>query len=276
MKGASKIDSTIRYGKINDRVYLIDLDTKDIPIITEYLDKLAVKGKFSKILAKVPEHAQDIFIDSGYVIEGILPKYYNGKETCLFMAKFLTQERKSVKDPKELDRVLNIAKSKKNKKEVFPLEKNMLLRKLTPEDSLEMSKVYKQVFQTYPYPVTKPQFLEKIMQENFIYYGIFDDKKLFAISSSETNKKYLNSEMTDFAVIPEYRGKSYSLILLDRMEKDLKELGYKKVYTLARSVSYGMNSIVSKMGYVFGGTLVNNTNIGQSIENMNLWYKIIE
>ena len=52
MKGASKIDSTIRYGKINDRVYLIDLDTKDIPIITEYLDKLAVKGSFPRYLPK--------------------------------------------------------------------------------------------------------------------------------------------------------------------------------------------------------------------------------
>ncbi|MFW5780428.1 MAG: putative beta-lysine N-acetyltransferase, partial [Bacillota bacterium] len=99
---------------------------------------------------------------------------------------------------------------------------------------------------------------------------------LFAIASSETNKKYLNAEMTDFAILPEYRGKNLSLLLLCEMEKNMKDMGYKLLYTIARAVSYGMNCTFSKLGYQFSGTLINNTNISGNIESMNLWYKVLD
>jgi beta-lysine N6-acetyltransferase len=34
-----------------------------------------------------------------------------------------------------------------------------------------------------------------------------------------------------------------------------------------------MNVTFSRAGYTFTGTLINNTNIGGSIESMNVWYK---
>jgi hypothetical protein len=47
-------------------------------------------------------------------------------------------------------------------------------------------------------------------------------------------------------------------------------------YTIARSLSYPVNSLFSRAGYSFGGTLVKNTNICGSFESMNVWYKALE
>ena len=54
---------------------------------------------------------------------------------------------------------------------------------------------------------------------------------------------------------------------------DLKHKQYITSYTIARSLSYGMNITFAKMGYIYGGTLINNTNICGSLESMNIWYK---
>lgn len=269
-------NSIIQHGKQNDRIYLMSLSPEDGDKIINFLEKLTEKNSYTKIFAKVPEFAQDLFIDNGYIIEGILPKYYNGKETCLFMSKFFSEKRKTAENQKELDKVINIAKSKKNKAALPKLEETMLLRKLDEKDTLAMTKVYKTVFETYPFPIHKQEYLINTMRENVIYYGIFEGDKLFAIASSETNKKYLNAEMTDFAILDEYRGKNLSLLLLWEMEQNMKKSGYKLLYTIARAVSYGMNSTFSKLGYQFSGTLVNNTNISGNIESMNLWYKILD
>ena len=57
MKGASKIDS-LSDMENKHRVYLIDLDTKDIPIITEYLINWLLKEVFQDTLKfpNTPRH----------------------------------------------------------------------------------------------------------------------------------------------------------------------------------------------------------------------------
>jgi putative beta-lysine N-acetyltransferase len=82
-----------------------------------------------------------------------------------------------------------------------------------------------------------------------------------------------NVEMTDFATLPELRGKGYSYYLLDEMEKNMSDTGIKTAYTIARARSYGMNTVFSRHSYIYAGTLVNNTNISGGIESMNVWYK---
>ncbi len=55
----------------------------------------------------------------------------------------------------------------------------------------------------------------------------------------------------------------------------MKKRGIKTSYSIARAVSYGMNITFAKHGYIYSGTLVNNTNIAGSIESMNVWHKIL-
>ncbi|MFH1725408.1 MAG: putative beta-lysine N-acetyltransferase, partial [Elusimicrobiota bacterium] len=46
--------------------------------------------------------------------------------------------------------------------------------------------------------------------------------------------------------------------------------------TIARAVSFGMNIAFARVGYSFGGTLWNNTNISGNIESMNIWHKRLD
>ncbi len=79
--------------------------------------------------------------------------------------------------------------------------------------------------------------------------------------------------MTDFAVLPEYRGHRLAYFLLQKMEQHLTEQKYQTVYTIARLNSPGMNKTFINHGYRFSGVLTNNTNISGQIESMNVYYK---
>ncbi len=60
--------SIIHHGKYNDRIYLMKLDSEDIPDIIYDLEKLASSEDYSKIIAKVPAFAKDIFMGNGYIV----------------------------------------------------------------------------------------------------------------------------------------------------------------------------------------------------------------
>ena len=53
----------------------------------------------------------------------------------------------------------------------------------------------------------------------------------------------------------------------------MQRRGILTAYTIARSLSYGMNITFARQGYRFGGTLTNNTEISGAIESMNVWYR---
>lgn len=264
--------SLIQHGKDNDRIYLMKLDSRDIKNIIDRLDALAKANGYSKIFVKAPLVKKEMFLTDGYRVEAKIPGYKNGKEGYVFLAKYLDSSRSAVKDRALLDDVLATAKAK-TKATLPKLEDGYMLKKMTKKDALIMAELYESVFETYPFPIHDAQYLKKTMEENIHYYGIFHGDKLVALSSSETDPDYENSEMTDFATIPSYRGKSLALLLLLEMEDSMKNLGFKTLYTIARAKSYGMNATFAKAGYSFGGTLINNTNISGDIESMNVWYK---
>ncbi len=136
-----------------------------------------------------------------------------------------------------------------------------------------MSEVYKQVFPSYPFPIHDPEYLRQTMRTHIDYFGIFKDGKLVAVASSEMDKKGANVEMTDFATLPEYRGLGLACFLLRVMEEAMAARKMRTAYTIARAVSPGMNITFARMGYLYSGTLVNNTQISGRIESMNIWYK---
>jgi len=94
-----------------------------------------------------------------------------------------------------------------------------------------------------------------------------------AMEMSEMDRENRNVEMTDFATLPEQRGRSLSFVLLMTMEREMRQKGFRTAYTIARALSPGMNLTFGRAGYAFGGTLINNTGISGSIESMNVWHK---
>lgn len=81
--------------------------------------------------------------------------------------------------------------------------------------------------------------------------------------------------MTDFATLPAYAGNSLALMLLDAMDREMKNQGIKTLYTIARLNSIPMTLTFLRSDYQYSGTLIKNTNIAGKIESMNVLYKHI-
>jgi len=66
--------------------------------------------------------------------------------------------------------------------------------------------------------------------------------------------------MTDFATHPGCRGRNLPGYLLALMEEVMRAAGMRTAFTIARGLSYPINSTFAR-GYPHGGTLTNNTSI---------------
>jgi beta-lysine N6-acetyltransferase len=264
--------STIQHGKSNNRIYLLKLNPDDVPDILPELDRLANQHGYTKIFTKIQADALPGFLLNGYKTEAFVPGFYNGKTDCIMASKFLDNERKRMPEA-ELKLFMELFALKgKNNNNILASKLN--IRALTEKDAVAITKVFKRVFETYPFPVHDPDYILKTMKLNHArYFGIWDNDKLIGVSTAETDFEKENAEMTDFAVLPAYRGKSLALHLLNFMEKKMKTAGIKTAYTIARLAEPGMNLTFMKAGYRFSGTLINNTNIGGRIESMNIFYK---
>ncbi len=269
-------NSILQNGKYNDRIYLMKLSKDDFPDILDKLDKLALDKGYSKIFAKVPAFAKCGFIDNGYRIEAFIPQFYNGCEDVYFMGKYFTMSRMFDDRIERITEILNVARSKAHEELKFNLPHQFSYRICDKSHASQMAKIYKKVFETYPFPIHEPEYIVQTMDENFVYFSIRRNDTIVALSSSEMDVGSQSVEMTDFATLPEYRGNGFAVYLLNKMENEMKKRNMKTAYTIARAISYGINIIFGKMGYKYCGTLLNNTNISGNFESMNVWYKSLE
>ncbi len=269
-------NSVIQHGSFNDRIYLMKCRKADYPDIIEKLFKIASKNSYTKIFAKVPEWAVEGFRKAGFVKEAFIPKFYSGKTDVFFYSNFLSKERRRLTETRKEKIQKNIALAKEKGKKPFKQKAAPLftLRRLDERDILQLTSVYEAVFDTYPFPIFKDNYIRKTMRENVVYFGAFKGETLIAASSAEMDVENRNAEMTDFATRPDYRGHSTASLLLDLMEAEMRERGINTLYTIARSHSAGMNITFAKKNYIYSGTLINNTNISGRIESMNVWYKL--
>lgn len=267
--------SLLQHGPANDRVYLMKLDRADLPDIIDHIHELAMRRGYSKIFAKVPAYAEAHFKEGGYRLEAAIPNFFNGKEDGLFMACYYEPERMIDTDFKRVLTVIEKAQEEATPPQQREIRQGLVCRVATPLDCLQMSELYRQVFESYPFPINDPEYLRQTMADNVIYAGIWQDEKLLALSSAEVDHKMANAEMTDFATHPDYRGRGHANALLHMLEELMAKSGIKTCYTIARATSFGMNITFSRNSYTFAGTLINNTQISGSLESMNIWYKQI-
>ncbi len=274
-----KGNSQLQHGPHNDRIYLMNLAKEDMPGILDDLDKMAKTYKYTKIFAKVPENFSQAFLENGYAREAVIPGFFNGNKDCILMAKYKDLQRDN-----QVDQVLNqnvietaLLKGPVNKLEgkgnKDQLPSDFALKKARHKNADEMAKLYSKVFNSYPFPVFEAAYIRETMNDNVVYFTIWKGSEIIALSSCEIYIEDESVEMTDFAVLPEYRGYGFSYFLLIEMEKEMKKNKIKTAYTIARSCSYGMNSTFAKCGYDYSGRLVKNTQIAGEIEDMNVWYK---
>ena len=265
--------SLIQHGPFNDRVYLMKLARDDFEYLPSIIEEIAQENNYSKIFSKIPVSAQEYFLSRGHIEEAHIPGFFNGDEGASFMAKYLSQVRMHETNSQENSSVLKAAISKSNVSKDVGLSDDEQLIVCSETDASQMADLYRQVFPSYPFPISDATYLLKTMSEESVYFGIRKNGKLVAVSSCEMDTSNSNVEMTDFATVPESRGKGYSYYLLGKMEDHMRGMGIKTAYSIARARSYGMNTVFSRHSYIHAGTLVNNTNISGGIESMNIWYK---
>jgi putative beta-lysine N-acetyltransferase len=264
--------SILQHGKLNNRIYLMKLDDSDCPQVLDLLRELAHEHNYAKIVCKVPQWAVPTFIADGFMTEAIIPKFYKGQTSAFFLSKFRDSDRLMNLEYKNLEQLSKLFKANHPKEKVAE-NKNIDIRLLDETDVEQITELYKKIFKSYPFPIFNPGYILKTMKENVSYFGIQEKNKLIAIASSEIDVIGQNAEMTDFATDPDYRGKKLGQLLLSRMEKEMKKLDIKTLYTIARLPSIPMNKVFLKNQYMYAGTLLRNTNISGSIESMNIYYK---
>ncbi|WP_421902960.1 putative beta-lysine N-acetyltransferase [Maridesulfovibrio sp.] len=266
-------NSTIQMGPYNDRIYLMSLSAEDGPDIVDEIINMAVSEDLSKIFAKVPKSQSLDFLSCGFEKEAQVPNMFDDDDG-VFLSFYRHLWRKEQSDREELDQVLAVAGGKKGKGNPSSLPSRFLMRRLGPEDAHTLAHLYGQTFQTYPFPITDPDFICQEMGDDVRFIGVYDGDILVGAASAEVAADGNSAEMTDFAVNPEYRKAGIAGVLLSSLEEDCFKSGIRCFFTIARACSYGINSLFSKGGYEFSGRLLNNTNISGRLESMNVWYKL--
>ncbi len=277
----------IQHGRLNDRIYLMKLTSSvdascllAMREIAEALVKKAEAENYSKIFVKIPRRAADPFLAAEYRKEAQIPQFYKRHEDVIFLGRYLSKKRMNKNDADKLDHILELCRKKQldedASRSLEPLDNKFQLRKCSKNDVSEMAAVYQQVFMSYPFPIHEPDYLLQTMHSHVDYFCIEVAGKIIALASAEKDMENANAEMTDFATLPEWRGRRLAKYLLACMEQHIIENdGIKTAFTIARAASPGMNITFAGTGYRYGGCLVNNTNISGGLESMNVWYKTI-
>ncbi|MGY0433162.1 putative beta-lysine N-acetyltransferase [Bacillus rugosus] len=224
-----------------------------------------------KIIVYTKQHDEAVLAQHLFVPEGFLKGYYLGHPACV-MVRYLTENRRQtdsyIQEQETIEALYRSApRFRSDNTPAFTI------RKAEMNDMYQLSMLYKKVFRTYPTPVFDPAYIEKTMNTNTMYYVMLDDDRLISAASAEINPELGHAEITDCAVLPEYRGHSLTSFLIEALEKDMAEENIFHVFSLARAASFGMNAVLYHSGYQYGGRLINNCYIAEGLENMNIWCK---
>lgn len=281
--------SLIQHGPSSDRIYALELAEKDMPDVLDQLDELAKEMGYGKIIAKGRRAHYEAFVARGYLPEAVVPSFFGPDEDGVFMGKFLDPGRMREREPDRVQEVLDAARgegvapgaglprseSSAEEKEVQKDLPGITLREATPEDAEALAACYGQVFESYPFPIHDPSHIRHEQESGTVFFTAWEKGELVAASSMEPGGAPGTVEMTDFATLSSQRGRGLATRLLALMDQAAEEKGERVAYTIARAVSFGMNIAFARRSYLFGGTLVNNTQIGGSVESMNIWYKLL-
>ena len=265
-------NSVVQHGHFNNRVYVMKLSPEDIPDIIRFADDISLKEGYSKIFVKVPESAVESFSTAGYITEATVPFFFYGKESAVFMAKYLNPERKEIHEATQIAEILAGAFDHAGERDPHDLPDGFSLMHAHAGDAGDIAALFRTVFKTYPFPILDPDYIRESMQGNTRYYLIKKSHLLAAVASCDVDRKNLNVEVTDFATAPIFRGRGFAGILLNTMKEEMKKEGILTAYTIARAISRPVNAMFAAAGYQYGGLLPNNTNICGAVESMNVWY----
>jgi len=266
--------SLIQHGYFNNRIYLIHFHPDDVEAIMKRINYLQLVFSYGKIILKIPRSFLRDFQTPDSRVEATIRGYYQGREDALFLSRFYDHNRAEEDAYGIIQKNLTSCQSQ----HLPSIQKNssaedFLIRKAEVSDIPDMCSLYRNVFETYPFPIHEPYYLKKIMSSGVPFFIAETAEKIIAAGSCETDTHASAVEMSDIAVDPKFRGKGISKRILSQMETYMKENQVKTAFTICRAGPLQINRLFSGFDYQFGGTLIKNTNICGRFESMNIWYK---
>lgn len=256
----------------NKRLKIADYDASDYTAMIRRLAWLSEANDFDKIFVKAKKDDFQIFLSHGYLMEGVLRYYFEGNDAYV-LSRFSSSARASSSDLLEEAKLIEDLIYHSEPGDIRSMDQDINIIRATEEHIPLLAAIYRSVFETYPSPLTNPDYIKSTMDRNLIYRMAVRGDSALAVASADMDSKHSNAEMTDCATVPEAQGKGLMQHLLTYLEQDLKDEGIITAYTLARGMSVGMNRSFFKLGYEFSGRLINNCDIFGHFEDMNIWVK---
>ncbi|MDN3019391.1 putative beta-lysine N-acetyltransferase [Paenibacillus sp. BSR1-1] len=244
----------------------------NLNLILEKTEELVKKYQAEKLIFKARTEDSLKLLEHALQPEAVVDRYFLGSDAHFF-SKFYTPERKKNEHwITEDGMVHSIYQLDTSVEKAFP-PKEYELKKADESYAAELAALYGQVFQIYPTPMHDPEYIKKTMKDGTIYYAFFFQGKIVSAASAEINGFYKNAELTDCATLTEHRKYGLMKLILKELEAELKRKGIFCAYSIARSLSFGMNAVLYRLGYSYRGRLMNNCYIYDKLENMNMWVK---
>ncbi len=239
-----------------------------LKVINEYVEK----HQFSKIIFFAKSDQWGLLLNKGYELEAVMKGYFNGRD-CYAMTFYKgLDRRKSHYWIDENDILYSIFKKGRHSN-LMTIPAAFQFRKGEQKDAEQLANLYSQVFNIYPTPLNKSEYIKKQMKATSHFYIVEHNQKIVSAASADLNSSFQHAELTDCATLPEYR--RYGLIkkLIILHEEELINRDIYCAFSIARALSYGMNAVLYQLGYEYGGRMTNNCYIFDKMEDMNVWTK---
>jgi beta-lysine N6-acetyltransferase len=241
-------------------------------LVLEKAEELARRHQAEKLIMKVRSEDFLHLFEKGLQPEAVVDRYFLGSDAHFFSKYYTVERKKNDHWITEDGMIHSIYQLDSSFDKPFP-PKEYELKKADDSCAEELSGLYREVFQIYPTPLHDPDYVKKTMKEGTVYYVFFHQGKIVSAASAEVNSFYKNAELTDCATLKEHRKYGLMKIILRELEGELKQQGIYCAYSIARSLSFGMNAVLYQLGYKYRGRLMNNCYIYDKLENMNMWVK---
>lgn len=240
--------------------------------LLEKAEEIVHKYQAEKLIIKTRAEDYLFFMEKGLQPEAIVDRYFLGSDANFF-SKYYAPERKKNDHWITEDGIIQSIYQLDTKVDKISPPKEYVLKKADESCAAELSSLYQQVFKIYPTPLHDPEYVKKTMKEGTIYYGFYYQDNIVSAASAEVNSFYKNAELTDCATLSEHRKYGLMKFILRELEGELKRQSIYCAYSIARSLSFGMNAALFQLGYKYRGRLMNNVYIYDKLENMNMWVK---
>lgn len=255
---------------INKRLKVKNHRISNYDQFTDYLEFVCRENDLTKLIIIASEKDWQELFTRGFLLEALHPTFFRGKPG-FHLSKFFSQERKNTPHWDREDHVLEQARKVIGVPEKLPEE--YLIRTAIKKDIPQLVELFTRVFKTYPTPLDDSLYLEKAMENAAVFKVIVDQDQIVSAASLDIDYQTLSAELTDCATLPLYRGQGLMSHLVQELEKEAISLGMITLYTIARSLSIGINGAFARFGFKYYGRFINNCDICGQFQNMNLWSK---